>query len=495
MTNNFSVLYKDPFFEPMISFDGKEFGTTKLRSCKIVSRVLYNDVIIHSFKVNSSMQERELQTTVEIKMYEEAGLDFQKKYKIIYIKKELEVSDMVLVEAFAIEEVKTKTVLHNVLKNEKYIDFLALPFLVFSSLYTHKILAPKNDLFVYISDNEAFIALYKQGHYISTKSIFTLEEMCKRLKKDDIDINPEELQILLANKGLESNTYKEEERDLFSSIQTVFVEIFTKINDIVMHNRNIFGFDAIDRIFLDSKNNRICGLRAFLINFGFIQTEIHDFKLLKQDVSKNLLGTITALYAWDCLHSSIPENITFISRPPAFLKTDVGKLFLVSTISMILAACYPMYLALNIQELTKEQLLLSEQNEAMKTSSDLLNKELAKIHNDLKNMRIIKEEQSKSLQNISKSIDELYMLKLSPKTYVDFIVDVNRLLKKYNLKVRSLEQQGNNKMLLEVFATEAQRDTIAKFMEELLAQGFLGVTTDEVHSDKSIYISKIEILR
>jgi len=495
MLTNTSVIYFDPFDANALTYDGKEFGIPKNTQMKTASRVLYNDIIIHSFKVNVGISDAELKTLVEIKMYEEAGLDLQKKYSMVYIKKELEFSDTVLVEAFAIEQSKTKTTLQEVLKHEKYIDFLALPFLAFSTLYSHKLLAPKNDLFVHIASNEAFLALYKDGHYISTKSILNFEDMIKRLKREEIELSVESLGKLLVEKGLDAASYNDENSHIFTALQTLFSEIFTKINDIVMHNRNIFGFDTIDRIFMNTNHGRIKGLRAFLLSFGYTDTEVQDFKLFKNCACENLLACITASYAFDQINAQYPDNITFFMRPPAFFKTEFGKLSLVTGACLLIASLYPAYLSFDLYRLKDEQVALSAQNEAIKKASAQLNAELTKIKNEVKSAHFIKEEQVKALENIAISVDELSLIKLSPKTYVDFMVDVNLLLKQYGLMVRSIEQKGANKMLIEVVANEAQRDTIAKFMEALIAKGFLGVTTDEVRSDKMLYISKIEIAR
>lgn len=495
MTNNSSVLYKDPLLEYAVSYDGKNFGSKKLRSTKITSRVLYKDIVIHSFKTSSTINDFELKTMVEIKMYEEAGLDLQKKYKMLHIKKELDDKNTCLVEAFAIEEEKTRATLQNILKEEKYIDFLALPFLIFSTLYTHKILAPKNDLFIHLDFNEAFVALYKNGYYISTKSIMTLNEISKKLLTEGIELNEIMLERVLKEKGLDASLYSEEESLLFNALQTIFVGIFTKISDIVMHNRNIFGFEHIDRIFMNTANGCIKGLKSFLKTFGYVNVRVYDFKFFKQASTENLLESIVAVYTLESLNLNRSENITFFVKPPKFMRTQVGKLFLVLLISVFFASLYPLYLVLSNQKLSQEYEMLISQSEALKKSSNVLNSELIAVQNDLKNTRYIEDEQIKSLTAISQTIDELYTLKLSTKSNVDFIVDVNQLLKKYNLKVRSIVQQGSNKMSLEVVATESKRDSIAKFMQDLLAQGFIGVTTDEVHSDKSLYISKIEIIR
>jgi len=496
MLTNVSVIYIDPFSSTKVTFDGKSFGVPKLRGSKIASRVSYGDISIHSFKINASMTEGELKTLVEIKMYEEAGLDLQKRYKIVYIKKELELSETALVEAFAIEESKTRKTLETVLKEEKYLDFLALPFLAFSTLYHNKILAPKNDVFVYIERNEAFLSIYKDARYISTKSIMNLEEIVKRLKREEVDIDSEALKKLLLEKGLDASAYAEDELSLSTALQTVFVEIFTKINDIFMHNRNVFGLDSIDRIFMSTANGRIRGLREFLHAFGYTETTLHDFKLFKECSTENVFACLMASYVCDqyALENQ-SENITFLVRPPQFFKTEVGKVALISAASLLIAGLYPLYLMLEIEQFETQRSELSTQNEAMKKNSAKFNADLVKIKNELKSATEAKVEQETALNNIAKSVDELYAMKLTSKTYVDFIVSVNGLLKTYGLMVRSIEQKNSDKMVIEVVAMQNQRDTIAKFMEALIAQGFVGVSTDEVRSEKALYISKIEIAR
>lgn len=496
LTTNGSVIYSDPFSSVKLSYDGQVFGVHSKRDNKSASRVSYADIIIHSFKANSTVSDAELKTMVEIKMYEEAGLDLQKQYKMIHIKKELESSESILVEAFAIEEQKIRATLQNTLKEEKYIDFLALPFLAFSTLYSHQILAPKNDLFIYLAENEAFVALYKNGHYISTKSIITLAEVLKKLKSEGIDLSLGALETLLSTKGLDATAYGENEAGLFASLQTIFVAIFTKINDIVMYNRNIFGFEHVDRIFMNTFKGRIKGLKSFLDAFGYAQIRIHDFHLLEHAKNHDDFNSIVTLYAYEHLFmTQSRENITFFLRPPKFLSTHSGKLTLVASAVTALFTLYPLYVYWSIGVVEKEYDLLLEQYEAGKKNVALLNTQLTKLKGDIKTTSSKRDEKDKSLEALSQSVDELYDMKQASLSYVDFMVKVNQLLKKYGLMVHSIEQKGAKKMSIEVVASSQERDTIAKFMESLLQEGFVNVTTDEVRIDKRGYVSKIEIAR
>lgn len=491
-----SVLYISPTHAYKASFDGKDFGVEKSKNALIASRVFYNDIVIHSFKINSNTNDDELRTMVEIKMYEEAGLDVNKRYKIVYVKKHLEFADSTLVEAFAIEEENTKVVLSNVFKQEKYIDFLILPFLSYETLYTHNILAPKNDLFVYINQDEAFLALYKEGEYIATKSIFTLYDILKKLKNENIDLKIDALETLLASKGLDSTQYLPEEISLATALQNIFVELFTKINDILLHNRSVYGFDNADRIFMSVANGRVRGLREFLISFGYTNSVLHDYKLFKNCTSEHPFSCILASYAYDkYAQDDMRHNVTLFVRPPLFLKTQTGKLVLGLSVAVVLLALYPLYLTVNMHSLQSQLAELTVQNEAIKKNATMYKTQLTKEKASLDEARQLQNEQTKNLENITQSIDALYVMKKGTKTYTNFIVSVNHLLKKYALMVRSIEQKGADKMSIEVVAKPSQRDTIAKFMEDLLKAGFVGVTTNEVRLDKEFYISKIEIER
>ena len=55
-------------------------------------------------------------------------------------------------EELLIKIEKISKFLSNVVKKTKHIDFLALPFLSFSTLYKNKIIAPKNDIFIFLGN-------------------------------------------------------------------------------------------------------------------------------------------------------------------------------------------------------------------------------------------------------------------------------------------------------------------------------------------------------
>jgi hypothetical protein len=74
-----------------------------------------------------------------------------------------------------------------------------------------------------------------------------------------------------------------------------------------------------------------------------------------------------------------------------------------------------------------------------------------------------------------------------------FILEVNKLLKKHSLASTNIVLNTQNSISIDIVAEYSKRDSITKFMEDLINNGFIGITTDEIKSDKDIYLSRIEI--
>lgn len=494
MANVDLLSYFVPLENTVISYDGKIFDDQINKKSLIGSRVSYADVTLHSFKVNSSISDEELQTNVEIKLYEDAGLDLEKKYKIIYIKKELDFEENILVEAFAIEIDKVTESLSGVLAKTKHIDFLALPFLSFTTLYKNKIIESQNDLFVYMDEHEAFVSIYKDGKYLSTKSLIDLNDIVKKLNSVGIEINTSELKQHLKEKGLDASLYERGESTLFNELEAQFSSIFTKINDIVVYNRSVFGFEKIDRIFFSMQDGRIKGLREFVDAFGFDNIKVNDFNLFKEKKDKNFLEMIVTSYIYDKLEEKdFRHNVTLFQREAAFYKKESGKVILFAFAVIFFSLLYSGSVFLKNIELEKYNNVLQDRYDAMKKTESKYKQKIKTLNEELKSVKEEVEGSKKRVKNISLSISSLESLQDTKYNYSSFIKEVNRLLAKNNLASTNISLDGENQMSIDIVAQYTKRDSITKFMEDLIDKGFIGIKTDEIKSDKDIYLSKIEI--
>jgi len=496
MANANILNYIDPFDSIAISYDGKNFSNNINKKSFIGSRVSYNDVILHTFKVPTSTSDDELKINVEIKMYDDAGLDVQKKYKISYSKKELDFEENVLVEAFAIEVDTVTKSLESVLSRTKHIDFLALPFLSFSTLYKNKIIEAKNDIFVYIDENEAFLSIYKDGKYLSSKSLINLEEMVKKLETDGVDITINQLKEHLIKKGLDASIYERGETTLFNGIEAIFAAMLNKINDIVIYNRSVFGFEKVDRIFLSMHNGRIKGIRKFIVDFGFSDVEVRDFNMFRNKEDGNFFEKIIASYINDKLESKdFSHNLTVFTKEPPFYKKESGAILLIVSSIILLSLLYIGFIEYENIELEKQKNMLQERYDIVKKNQKRYKQQINAVNKELKNTETKKESMDLKVQNIEKNIMRLKDIRDSKIVYSEFVFDVNNLLKKYNLSTTKIEITGKNSMNIEIVAQYKKRDSITMFMEDLIDGGFIGIKTDEIKLDKDIYMSKIEIKR
>lgn len=492
------IFYIDPCTQSILSCDGKTFSkeSSIIQKEFISSRVFYDDIVSHSFKVAKATPEEEIKSSIELKMYEDVGLDLQKEYKMTYVIKDLEFEDMVLVEAFAIEKVNVENRLKEVQKRSKYIDFLALPFLSFTTLYKNKIIAPKNDVFIYMDESEAFLAIYKDSTYLSTKSLPTINDIVHLLHKEDIDIDIVALQELLIEKGLDVNAYGKEDAQVFTALETIFSDIFTKINNVIIHNRSVFGFDKVDRLFFSTSKGRIKGLKDLADNFFSSELKLMDFNLFKEKVEQDYFNQIIASYVYDVSQEGeIKQDITFFQKEAPFLKSETGKFSIFVACVLFLCLIYPLYLSFDISQFEAKSKQLSSELNIIKKSTQKLRADIQGAKKSLGDCVEQLHVQNQRVSNISSSIEELYKIKISQKGVSDFLQSVNQLLKKYNLLTKSITMSDVNHMSIEVFSTQYKRDTIAKFMQDLIADGFVDVGTKEIKLDNDTYISVVEIAR
>jgi len=495
MAKKQTIQYISPDASLLLLYDGKKFEELKKReNLYTISRILYEDVIVYSFKIPLVQANDDLSSLVEIKMYEDAGLDVNKNYKISYLVKNLDFEEMCLVESFAINTDIVSDQYQKVIKKVKYIDFLVLPFFAFTTFYTNKILTSKNDIFVYIGDNEAFLSFYKNGQYISTKSMINLSDIIEKLNAKDIDITKEKLSDILKDKGFKQELYAEKESAIFIEIERIFSEIFTKINNVAMHNRSVFGFDNIDRIFFSTKKGRIKGLKEFILNFGFTDVQVLDFNLFREKQDSDFLDKIVCSYGLDNFkQNSNKQNITIFKRPPSLLETQFGKLILSVVVFLFILSGVYIYFQHESDSLENQKSTLESKYNSIQKRAKIYKRETREKTKEIIAIKKDMQKQSIVFENIKSSIDKLEEMKGHDSSYTKFLVSVNLLLQKYQLKTKSIEQIGSKKMTVEVKSDYNNRDNISKFLKSLIKKGFVNVKTDEIKLDDNRYISKIEI--
>ena len=490
------VNFIDLHHQKHFSFSHTQCDSINLKNKKlpIVARLTFDDIITHNFKLEKPLSAQELLVTCELKMYDEIGLDATKAHKISYALKSATSGDLKLVESFAIDKNSLKEKYQESLSTLKHLDFLAIPFLVFETLYTHQVLEKKNDLFIMIDEKEAFSTFYKEGEYVTSKKTNSLSEMVKELENSNINTTTETLKKTLLEKGLNKEAYHLSEYDLYDYLQKKFESFFSKTDSIAMHNRNVYGLSSVDRIFFSLDNQMIPGLAEMAKSF-FTDASVGTLDFWAQDGIASI-DAISASYALDKLEAKEQlHNFTIYEKKEAFYKSEIGKFALASCAAMLLLSAYPLYQQYQINTIEAENSTLKEQLNILSATTAKLKKKQTAIK---KEITLAQKEQKKinsDFHKLQRIADSLLTLKSRDSKYTPMFLTINDLLKKYKLSVENVKQVGKGTVDFEIYSLQKRRDTIAKFMASLLSHGYTSVTSNEISQSKNLYKSIITVKR
>ena len=305
------------------------------------SRLFYTDIITHSFKLDKKYNSsQELTLAIEMKMYEDLALDMQKEYKISFIQKETELDNILLIEAFAYDKNAIQQKYAKSFKTIKRLDFLTIPTLAFETLYTHKQIEKLHDVFIYIGEDEAFLTFYKEGQYLSSKKLKSLNEMLHELDEKNLRPSIDELKDILRTKGVIKENYTLFEYNLYEYIYGTFEHIFSTIKNLALHNRNIYNFTKLDNIYINIPDTMMPSLPVMVQEY-LDETNIYPLNPYSNYTDFDFIDILTAHFIQDKIEENNHNvNITFYKKKTPFFQTYTGKFVIINfTISVPYKPC------------------------------------------------------------------------------------------------------------------------------------------------------------
>lgn len=478
--------------ETYLLFDGTNFSPIEAKESKnyYCGSMISAPLLRHyGMRVPENISPEKLEIQTEMSMYEEAGLDPDTDFKIASISIALEDVGEQFVESYAVENsVLTETFSQSVSKLG-HLDFLVPSFLKYDALYAYEKLEQKNDVFIYFSEDEAYAIMYKDAHYISTRTITTLSELAEKL-----GIQVPELKILLSSKGIENENYTPDEFLKMHSIQEELLKVVERVAHAISHKRGVFGFDRVDRFFIDFEGQDIPGFLQLFENYGFDASESSPLKVFDELEPEQYNDALSALYILGIVEEKYKSvNLTIFERRAAFYKTHSGIFFIVLGIAAVLGLAYPLYGTYQLSLLEAERFILEEKVDAMNELTKKLQKKLKEVRLERKRVEGDRDEIIATIASYDELTDTLKAQKQDKKVRQLMMQDVNTAMAKYRLSSRNLDQNGSDSMQIHIISEYEKRDDIAKFMKELLGLGYLHVNTQEIKRKENIYESIIEI--
>jgi Tfp pilus assembly PilM family ATPase len=495
--NYSNIISIDPITLNSYEYSKNEIRVNKLEKSKkdsfFTSYIPAKDIITASIDMSRSITDEDLKDAIEIKVYDELGLDSAVNYSITYLEAETNDTKNRFFNVFIIDANLVEERLSPIKKHTKYIDYVTgAPFLL-QSLYRKNFIEPDSvDCFIYFQKEDAFLAIYRDGEYVYSKSLhYSLtqinEKFCELLGEriDEKDFNN-----LLTNEGLKGSNL-----DYQQHLMKLFGEIFLYINDVLIYAKRSYSLDSIDKIYIGSEIGELLGLDEYAQSY--LGLEAHEFNFSIAINSKEWYIDqihILMILSVQVYFDERDDNLNFspFKRPPPLSKRTSGKLLGTIAASIIIALAYPSYqlgfdyfLQIKLSSQRKVFIKLNKKTTAIK-------RELANIKQQENKVKALVKKESVKFEFRKKLLDEIYAKKISYPMKALMMTELFKISNKYNSKIISADFKDN----VLVFDIENRSDKkITEFIQNLTKLDKYKINTDKIVKDekKKRYLSKISI--
>ena len=379
-------IFKSDSFQPLnkLSYNTSNF---------ITSYISNKDLISTTVSISRSIPNEDIADILDIKAYEELGLDQATNY--VVSSTEVENSGEEREYHIFVAQPEVLDELYLPIKQQtKYLDLIIPAPLLYKALYRKEILQDNGThCFIYFTKLDAFVTFYRNGEFLYSKSIeFSLdriyEKYCEMVGEK---VDEKEFFTVLESEGLK--TAKSEYQQNFMKI---FSEVFITINDIIIYAKRAFQLETIDHMFIGSVQGPIIGLDEYSQNYLGLQSADLNFNYnVKNDEwYTDQLQYLMLLTSFDYMdNEEAVVNLTMFPRPPSFMNRASGQFIIATFAAVSIGLSYPLvYLigsyindakiyALNIEngklttESQKYKKILGEKKKQIK----VLNSEIAKV--------------------------------------------------------------------------------------------------------------------
>ena len=466
------------------TFDQKSFYNSYVQT---------KDIISSTVDIDNDVSSEDLKDAIEIKAYDELGLESSKEYSIFYFESNRADSEFKVFNVIAIDKERLEEVFGE-LKDIKYIDYItAAPFLM-KSLYNRNLLSnDSTDCFVYFHKDDAFVTIYQNGEYVFSKSIrYSLRNISDTFSKElGKRVDESELFSMLAKSGLrnENSAYQQQ-------LMKLFGEVFVYINDVILYAKRAYGLDEIDQVFLGSEIGNIPGVDEFCYNYINITTKKLEFKISKNahEIELDPIHTLLIVNAQDYQNSHDESfNVSIFKRPPPLWQRPSGKLIQSVAAALVISLAYPGYqFVYDNFYLKKELQQLQNMDKALSVKVSSMKKELEKVGKDKEAIEKKLALKNKDLDFRTKLLKEIYSKKVSYPMKAKVLTDLFDKVNRHNSKVISVD---NNSTEMIITVKSKKDKLVTELMKDISVTKGYEVSTELIKKDDntSYYKSAIKV--
>ena len=328
-------IYKGDKLEPLkkLSFNKSNF---------ITSYVSNKDIITTTVHLSRSIPEEDIQDILDIKAYEDLGLDQASDYVISYEEVETTAEEREF-HIFVAQPEVLESLFLPIKDQTKYLDLIIPAPLLYKTIYKREILQDNGvHCFVYFSRFDASVTFYNNGEYLYSKSIdFSLEQLYdKYCELVGEKVDEKEFFTVLESEGLKTtdSTYQQ-------NFMKIFGEVFITINDIIIYIKRAFKLETIDNMFIGSVQGPIIGLDDYSENYlGLNSADFNfDYHVGSDEWYTDQLQYLMLLSSLDYLDDETSVvNLTMFPRPPSFINRASGQFIIATVAAISVGLAYPL---------------------------------------------------------------------------------------------------------------------------------------------------------
>ena len=494
-----SIITINAYSDQYYIFKGKSFKRLKRLSYNkanfLTSYLNTKDMITTKVTISTSIADVDIQSALEIKIYEELGLDEAKHYIIssmeIHHNEEEKEFQIFVVDPNILdknyESIQAKT---------KFIDLITPAPLLFKTLYTNKILNPTNiEGFLYFTEQDCFITFYKNGEYLYTKSLeYSLEYLYDKycgLVGERID-EKKFFNLLTSAKAASSkNTTGEYNKgfvDVFSEyhegLSSIFNEIFNSINDVVVYTTRAFHLKGIDHLYIGSTKGSIVGLDKYAEKHLEINASAFnfDYKIKTGETYTDQLQYLMLLNASEYLEDSSDHiNVTMYPKPPSFTKRASGQFIIATATAVAIGSAWPLGYLFGSYALDAKSMVLSPKNDQLREKANRYKEIIRKKQSTIENLDKKINTLSKTYNVKSKTLGNIHTKKVHYRLKSDIFYTIASELDKYEVKIDELKSEENTVYMSLIGKDERKLTELIKY-----------ITEKHFHEINAINIRKIE---
>ena len=491
--------YNNEYFIGVADFLTNTKTATFSKKQFAVSYLDTHSFINNQIEISKNIPEEDVLDAINIKVYDELGLDQAVEYQVQYIEtfNNLDDDDRYF-QVFIVDPLEITEIYKDTIERIKYIDVITPSPLLIKSLYSKDIIEDNGiHCFIYFEENDAFLTIYNEKDFVYTKSLkYSLINMYERFcELYGERIEYEEFCKFLSTENLKSTTsdYKEH-------ILKLYKEIFANINDILTYTKKAFNIEKVEHIYIGSQINTVSKLYEiaefelsikssdFNFDYGFESEDNHIDQI-------HALMHITAALADEDKYSC---NFSIFHRPPKFTKRESGKLIMFVIASILIAFAYPItyWILLYSQELEyklRQQKYIEVHN--IKTTREAtIKSRLA----DREKAMILLEKEEKSYVDKKNTLIKIHDVKVNYPMKAKLITSLINDLNKYAVKIDTIkydQEKDEKKFTLNLISSKDKKITqliehLTKKYERKFKFSLENISFDK---EQKLYFSELKV--